>query len=204
MKSLPRSLDEFSFVEREVVDGKTVKNRCGRDFLYYALHYYFPDKFNAINLNPVYMERNRFFGLRLPSWLMWTQLQFIYLPDYLKENNLKLFINTTAINSFWNLFNAMLFSRISLFDAERIVERSVDEERVVGVDIGLKYGGLLDHVIFVYGYDTGVFYVCDTHKVPMLEYTKLSNDYYFMRLPREVVRKRWSRFGRVWELKKIV
>ena len=204
MKSLARSLDKFSFVEREKVDGKIIKNRCGRDFLYYGLHYYFPNKFNANNLDPVSIERNKFFGLRLSSWLMWTQLQFFRLPKYLRENNLKLFINDREINTFRNFFNAILFSRMKLADAMQKIEQAIDQERVVGIDIGLKYGGLLDHIIFVYGYDEEALYVCDTHKVPILEYTKLSNDNrYYMKLAREVIKDKWTKFGRVWELKKI-
>jgi len=42
--SLPTNLDKFGFVEREKKNGKLVKNRCGRDFLYYTLHYYFPQR----------------------------------------------------------------------------------------------------------------------------------------------------------------
>ena len=204
MKSLPVDLDKFSFVEREKVNGQTIKNRCGRDFLYYGLHYFFPDKFNAYNLNPVSIERNKLFGLKLPSLLMWTQLQFIWLPKYLKENNLKLIINNKEVNTFIDFFNTILFSRISLSDAIAKIEKSIDDERVVGVDVGLKYGGLLDHTIFVYGYDADSFYVCDTHKAPLLEYTKLFEDNrYFMKLPKEVVKKRWTKFSRVWELRKI-
>ncbi len=201
MKFLPRNLEEFSFVQREKVDGKTIKNRCGRDFLYYSLHYNFPQKFNINKLNPSVIERNQLFGFKLPSWLMWTQLQFAWLPKYLKKNNLKLFINTKKINSFKDFLTAILFSRMSLLDAIQKIEKAIDEERVVGVDIGLKYGGLLDHIMFVYAYDSEAFYVCDTHKVPTLEYTRLSDgSRYFMKLPKEIVKKRWTRFGRVWEL----
>jgi hypothetical protein len=74
----------------------------------------------------------------------------------------------------------------------------------VGINIGLKYGGLLDHVMFVYGYDAEVLYICDTHKVSILEYTKLfDNNRYFMKLSKEIIKKRWTKFSRVWELKKI-
>ncbi|HEV7702201.1 MAG TPA: hypothetical protein VGO63_02030 [Candidatus Paceibacterota bacterium] len=204
MKSLSRNLEEFSFVKREKVNGKTVTNRCGRDFLYYGLNYTFPDKFNASKLNPVSIENNGLFGLRLPSWLMWTQLQFFRLPKYLKKNNLKLFINNREINTFGNFFNAILFSRMKLADAMQKIEQAIDEDRVVGIDIGLKYAGLLDHIIFVYGYDVDALYLCDTHKVPILEYTKLSNDgRYYMKLTKEVIKKKWTKFGRVWELRRI-
>lgn len=203
MKSLARSLDEFGFVEREKVYSKTITNRCGRDFLYYGLHYLFPDKFHASKLNPVSIEKNGLFGLRLPSWLMWTQLQFFRLPKYLKKNNLKLFINNRVIDTFGNFFQATLFSRMKLTEAMQKVEQAIDEDRVVGIDISLGYGGLLDHVIFVYGYDEDALYVCDTHQISTLEHAKLFDDNrYFMKLPREIIKKRWTRFGRVWELKK--
>ncbi len=204
MKTLPKSLEEFSFAQREKINGKTIKNRCGRDFLYYGLHYNFPEKFNSNKLNPFLIEQNKLFGYQLPSWLMWTQLQFAWLPKYLKENQLKLFINNREINSFRNFFFAILFSKINLNEALKNIETAVDEGRVAGIDIGLKYHGLFDHIMFVYGYDAGSLYILDTHKVPMLEYEKLSQgDKYFMKLPKEVVQKRWTRFGRVWELKRL-
>jgi len=46
MKTLPLSLEKIGFVQREKKkDGSTVIYRCGRDFFYYALHFYFPEKF---------------------------------------------------------------------------------------------------------------------------------------------------------------
>lgn len=184
--------------------GKTVTNRCGRDFLYYGLHYYFPSKFNPAHLNPLEIERRGLFGLQLPSWLMWTQLQFMRLPGYLASNGITLVMNGREIRSFPRLVAAILFSRVSYKQAIQDIERAVDEGRAVGVDISLGYGGLLDHVMFVYGYDSDNLYVCDTHQVPILEYTKLTTDNrYFMKLPKAVVRKRWTRFNRVWELKNI-
>lgn len=141
--------------------------------------------------------------MRLPSWLMWTQLQFLYLPQYLRAHQLQLRINNRTIRSFPNLTGALLFSRLSYAEAVKKIEKSVDEGKPVGIDVALKYLGLLDHVMFVYGYDADAFYVFDTHKVPMLEYTKLTDDHnYFMRLPREVAHGRWTIFSRVWELRK--
>ena len=204
MKTLPITLEEFGFVEREKFKGKTVKNRCGRDFLYYGLHYYLPQKFNDQELTPQGVENRGFFGFKLPSWFMGTMLQFVRMPKYLKQHSLGLFINTQKINSFKDFVSSILFSRISFSDAVSKVEEAINEGRVVGIDIGLKYGGLLDHVMFVYGYDVDAFYVCDTHQVPMLEYVKISEgNKYFMKLSKKIVEKRWTRFGRVWELKKI-
>jgi hypothetical protein len=203
MKTLPLNLDQFGFVEREKVNGKKVVFRCSRDFLYYGLHYYLPEKFNPGALTPQLIEEKRLFGLKLPFWFMWTQLQFIYLPKYLRENGLELCINKKRIDSFLDLVSAILFSRIALDEAIGCVEKAVDEAGVIGIDIALKFGGLLDHVIFVYGYDSDSLYVCDTNQVPNLEYSKVLDDNRFlMKLPRNVVNKRWKRFSRIWELKK--
>lgn len=186
------------------MDGKTVTNRCGRDFLYYALHYHFPNKFNPQKLNPVKIDREKLFGLQLPSRLMWTQLQFLNLPKYLTSVGTTLYINGREITSFADFVSAIIFSRLTYTQALRKIEQAVNEGRAVGIDLGLKYGGLLDHVVFVYGYDQDVFYVCDTHQVPSLEYSKLTgDDTYFMKLPKVVAQKRWTLFGRVWELKKM-
>ena len=202
MKSLPISLDNFGFVQREKDGSKVVKNKCGRDFLYYSLHYYFPNKFNPKELNPEEIEKGHFFGLKLPFWLMWTGLQFLYLPKCLKENNLSLFINNKQIKSFFGFVWAFFTARISCDNALDKVEKAVDEKTVAGIDLGLGYGGLYDHIIFVFGYDQEALYVFDTHKVPTLEYTKLTEDNrYFMRLPRDVIGKRWTKFGRIWEVK---
>ena len=204
MKTLPKPIEQIGFVEREKDNGKSVKNKCGRDFLYYALNYYLPEKFNPQELSPTAIERKKLFGLHLPSGLMWTQLQFLKLPSFLRQNGLVLSINNRKIDSFISFFVAILFSRLYISDALQKVEEAVNKGKVSGIDIGLKFGGLLDHIIFVYGYDEEALYVLDTHKVPMLEYTKLTDDNrHFMKLPKEVIKKRWTRFGRVWEMEKL-
>lgn len=201
MNTLPTTLDNIGFIEREGHDGKVVTNRCGRDFLYYALHYHFPDTFNPQALNPLEIERQGLFGLRPPSWLMWTQLQFFRLPTYLARKGVTLQINSREITSFPALVAAILFARASYTEATENIERGIQEGRAVGVDVSLGYGGLLDHVMFVYGYDADNLYVCDTHQVPGLEYAKVTTDSrYFMKLPKTIVQKRWTRFGRVWEI----
>lgn len=81
--TLSINLDRFGFVNREKSGGKILKNRCGRDFLYYALHYLFPETYNPNALNPEEIERRRLFGARVPSWLAWLQAQFIKLPSFL-------------------------------------------------------------------------------------------------------------------------
>lgn len=204
MRTLNINLEKFGFVEREKINSQSITNRCGRDFAYYCLHYYYPNKFNPQSLNPIEIENKYLFGLQLPSWLMWTQLQFIKLPKYLKENNLKLFINGKSIDSFFDFVIAILFSPMTYADGMTRIERSVDEGTSVGVDIGLGYYGLLDHVMFVYGYDEDNLYVFDTNKVQSLEYYKIGTDNKFhMRLPKSAIKKRWGIFGRVWELRKL-
>lgn len=187
-------------VERERRSGRTATNRCGRDFLYYALHYYCPHVFDPQGINPVEIERRGLFGLRLPSWLMWTQLQFVQLPSYLRQQGLSLYINETQIKSYADFVRAILFSRFSCESAVAKIETSIRNGNVTGVDLSLGYGGLLDHVLFVYGYDDEALYVLDTHKVQKLEYTQLTEEAYRMRLPRHVIKERWTRFGRVWEV----
>lgn len=200
MRTLPVESHTFGFVKREKKNGKPVGNRCGRDFLYYALHYKLPEKFSPLNITPEKMEKEGALGLRLPSWLMWTQLQFLFLPRFLKENEITLFINKQQISSFFDFVSAILFSRMSYTKAVALVESVIDREEAVGIDISLGVGGLLDHVMFVYGYDKENFYVCDTHQVPNLEYEKIDTEAYFMKLPKAVIKKRWTLFGRVWEL----
>lgn len=204
MKTLPVALDDFGFVNREERGGKPVGNRCGRDFLYYALHYEFPNKFNPSGITPEKIEKEEMLGMRLPSWLMWTQLQFLYLPKFLKEKQVKLFINKKPINSFLDFVSANLFSRVTYENALSEVEKGVDVGKGVGIDISLGFGGLLDHVVFVYGYDEENLYICDTHQVPKLEYEKVvGREGFLMKLPKEVIKKRWTRFGRFWEVVKI-
>ncbi len=74
MEHLPLDIKNFGFVQREICNGITVKYKCGRDFLYYALHFLLPSKFNPETNNPQEIDRNHFFGLTVPVWLAWTQL----------------------------------------------------------------------------------------------------------------------------------
>jgi hypothetical protein len=69
----------------------------------------------------------------------------------------------------------------------------------------MAFEGLLDHVLFVYGYDEEFLYVCDTRKVSLIEYEKVikNDNVYYMKISRTEVKGRWKRFSRVWEVKKI-
>ena len=84
------------------------------------------------------------------------------------------------------------------------LEEAIDAGFVVGIDFPFSLLGLINHVIFVYGYDENNLYVFDTHQVLGLEYEKITDDNrYIMKIPKNIIEKRWTRFGRVWVMKKI-
>jgi hypothetical protein len=93
MKHLPINLDTFSFYSRETVNGKVLKNRCGRDFLYYALVYKRSGEHGSGKIEANHLEELGYFGVSVPAWLAWTQIQFIKTPEYLKTKKLQLKIN---------------------------------------------------------------------------------------------------------------
>lgn len=199
MPFLPINLKKFGFVEREKINGKYVHNKCGRDFFYYCLHYYYPKKFNAKRLNPIEINNKRLFGLKVPAYLAWTMLQFIKVPKFIKSQGLVLKINNKKITSFISFMRTILApSKNSADKAIKEIEKAVDNGIASGIDITLKYI-FLNHVMFVYGYDKNNLYVFDTHPVEMLEYKKITKDKKFiMKLPKDIIKKHWSMFGRVW------
>lgn len=204
MNHLPLNLEKFGFVEREKRNDQTVRNKCGRDFLYYSLHHLAPSRFNPKLNDPVEIDRKKLFGIPVPTWLAWTQVQFMKVPALLKQNNLELRINNIMVRSFLGFIYAILFSEISYEDAIRKIEGNVNKGMVSGVDLALGWQGLVDHVLFVHGYDEENLYVFDTHQIPKLEYEKLTSDYrYYMRLPKVIVKNRWKRFSRVWEVRRV-
>ena len=202
MKVLPINLDTFGFVEREKKNGIPVVFRCGRDFLYYALNYYKPDTFNPKELCPTEIERRGIFGLRMPWWMMWSTLQFTKVPKIFKQNNLHITINDKHIRRHFDFLSAIIFpKKISADDALSAIEASVNKGEVSAIDISIGMFGFIDHVLFVYGYDDKNLFVFDTHKIPALEYekqTKEEDARFIMKLPKQTVRNRWTRFGRVW------
>lgn len=199
MKHLGIDLGTFPFYSREINNGKVVKNRCGRDFLYYALAYYRPERHGQEN-NAFDLEHKGSFGIRVPAWLAWTQIQFLKVPSYLEKENLTLKINGLTIFSFADFVKAILFSRINLNQALLNIEKAVDGGRASGIDISIGIGGLLDHVMFVYGYDEESLYVFETTETP-IKYESVSKEYpKVMKLPKSEIKRRWTRFGRVWEI----
>ncbi len=204
MKNLPIDIDTFGFVQRESHNGVTVKYKCGRDFLYYALSYYFPSKFNRSFNNPEQIDKKGTFGFSVSTSFAWTMLQFIRMPKFLMENKLALSINQKKVSNYLGFIKAMIFSRISYDKAVRLIEKKVNEGNVVGLDLALRFQGLEDHILFVYGYDEKDFYVFDTNKIPKLEYEKITEDERFiMKVSRDTVKKRWKMFSRVWEVSKL-
>ncbi len=205
--SLPIDIEKFGFTEREKNSKGILANRCGRDFLYYALHYYFPEEFNPTMCGPVEIDRRRLFGVPMPSWLVWTCLPFYKIPKLLSEKGLVLKINGLQINSFLAFVKSMLLPKFLTADEIfGVVETSINSKSVCGVDITIGLGGLIDHVLFVLGYDVENLYVIDTHVVEEIQYEKLTaeNDpRFFMKLPKGVVSRMWSRFGRVWVIERI-
>ena len=97
--------------------------------------------------------------------------------------------------------------RISANDALSVVETSVNKGKVSAIDIGINTFGLVDHVLFVYGYDDKNLFVFDTQKLPVLEYekqTKEEDNRFIMKLSKQIVHKRWTRWGRVWTVMPIL
>jgi|TARA_Y100000310_G_scaffold162451_1_gene162429 ABC-type glycerol-3-phosphate transport system substrate-binding protein len=200
--SLPGDLESFGFVTREKVNGRTIINKCGRDFLYYALNYYKPDIFNPSKYNPIQIDKEHLFGIPMPAMFAWTQLQFIYIPQLLRKYNLELSINGKKITNFLEFLLAIMIPSFQSIDKvlQKVID-NVDGKIVTGIDISIGIGGLLDHVLFVYGYDDGYLYVIDTHQLEKLEYKKIgSGNNYLMKLSKDIVRKRWGPFGRVWSI----
>lgn len=201
MIHLPLFIDTFGFVEREKCHGEFVKYKCGRDFLYYTFHFFLPDLFNQYLNNPEEIDRKRLFGMPMFAMCAWTQLQFCSVPKVLKQYGLHLRINKKGINTFFDFFTAILFSKIQYTEAVSLMEKSIASGVVVGMDIAMRFAGLEDHVVFVYGYDSEYWYVFDTHVVDGLGYEKMMDGKrYYMRISRDEVRRRWKRFSRVWEV----
>lgn len=202
MKTLIRPLDTFGFVEREKrADGEYMQNLCGRDFVYYVLNCLFPDDFSPDAISPQVIDEFGLFGKPMPAKLAWTQIQFSNTAEFLATKGLQLNINDQEIKSYLDFVKAILFSRKRLDQALQDIERAIDCDQTCGIDISLGLGGLLDHVMLVYGYDEENLYIIDTHKTPKLEYELVDPSYpFYFKLPKGVIQKRWTTFGRVWKV----
>src|SRR3989344_2758143 len=101
MISLPIDLKKFNLFNREKgKDGKIKKNRCGRDALYYVLHYYFPDKFNLKLLSPEKIEKQKLFGFLLPDWLpIFSGTTLSKIPKLLTDLKLSTYVNGQLVKT---------------------------------------------------------------------------------------------------------
>lgn len=206
MKTLSRNVSEIGFFERKKVNGKYVINKCGRDFLYYALNFYRPNLFNSTTNNPNEVDKKKLFGTPLPTWLAWTMIPLARAPKFFKSQGLQVVINEKKVSSFIGLLDAILFSRKSYVDAIQNIEQCVDGNIACGIDLSIGLGGLWDHIVFVYGYDEESLYICDTHTalVEKLHYEKMPEGVFLFKLSKSEIKKRWTRFGRVWKVQKLV
>lgn len=199
LMTLTRPWQSYSFVSRERRGGRLLANKCGRDFLYYALQHYYPERFNAEVVVPAELEAAGFFGYPVPSWLAWSQVQYWRTPARLAELGLFWQINDRTVRGPSSLAWALLGTPLSYEAAVTRIEAGVAANEAIGIDIALGWGGLLDHVLFVHGFDAEAFYVFDTHEVAGLEYEPIEPQAYY-RLPRQVAAQRWTRCGRVWRI----
>jgi hypothetical protein len=203
VKTLKKDLSEISFVEREKIRGRYVGNRCGRDFLYYAFHYLKPDIYNKSNVDHTKLGKQ--LGLTLPAYMAWTNFQFIRLENVLKEGGFKLKINNVEVGSFFTFLLTILLNISKPFEkVKNKIEENIDNNVVTGIDVSISLSGLLDHVMFVYGYDNDYYYIFDTHQSPKLNYEQVTEEYPFlMKIKKDEVKKRWKMFSRIWEVEKI-
>ena len=102
MQHLAIDLEGFNFVTRETLAGKPVIFRCNRDFLYYALTFYHPERFSRATGGAMALE-NRLRGHKAPSWLIWTMFHVAHLPRLLKKYDLQLYLNDKPINSWFSM-----------------------------------------------------------------------------------------------------
>jgi len=178
MKTLQKEISDFHFHEREKVKKKYVSNKSGRDFLFYSMEAYSANKFEDLK------SMDTSLGTRVPSFFAWSLFQFSKIGKFLKGNNLKLEINNKEVNNFMNFFNAISYSKIKYEEAIEKIEESIDNNISCGIDVSIGLGGLLDHVMFVFGYDEENLYIIDTHFVEDLGYMKTDYGEFVMRLPK--------------------
>lgn len=193
MNRLKKDLDSFNFRNRK--EGE--KNKCGRDFLYYVLDFYNPGKYKTLE------SLDSELGFKSPFFLAWSLVQFANIGNFLKENRLELSINKKKIKSFTDFFYAISLSQIYFDEAISRVEESIDNNIACGIDISVGFGGLLDHVMFVYGYDDDNLYVLDAKHIKQIGYERLSDNEFLKKLPKKTITDRWSRFGRFWSAESI-
>lgn len=189
----------FGFVQREKKNNKIVKNRCLRDFLYYTLHYYFPEIFNPDFINPQIIENIRLFGFKIPEYLPAGGAQYSGIAKLLKAYNLKLELNGRLIKSKIDFLNVFLIKRRITYDnLIKIVKKYLKNNITCGIDVPITL--FYDHIMFVCKIDKENIYLIDTHKAKNIKYKKISKDEneFVMAYKLSDLKKDWDFRGLAW------
>ncbi|MFH1392440.1 MAG: PIN domain-containing protein [bacterium] len=194
----PLDIRSFGFVQREKKNNKIVKNRCLRDFLYYVLHYYFPEVFNPDFINPQTIEDIRLFGFKIPEYLPAGGAQYSGIPKLLRAYKLKLELNGKKIQNKKDFLKYFIFKSISYDNLIKLIKHYLKNDIACGIDIPVKL--LLDHIIFICGIDSENLYLIDTHIAKKVNYKKISKDKnkFVMAYKSSDLEKDWGFRGLLW------
>jgi hypothetical protein len=201
-------INNFGFIVRENgKDGKQKKNRCGRDALYYVLHYYYPDTFSPKDLSPERIENLRMFGFKIPEWFpVFSGVAVSRVPKVLKNFNIRVFANNKPVNGAIDFLGRILSHKKMSFDSVlELLKKGIENGNAFVIDISAYEAGFgVDHAMFVYGIDDNYAYVIDSHKLAFFEYEKILEDEnkYLMRFPLSKLKNRWEKRGILWMFKK--
>ncbi|MFT5179828.1 MAG: hypothetical protein ACI9GH_000212 [Candidatus Paceibacteria bacterium] len=202
-EKLKINLNNFSFIERECSkNNKTKTNRCLRDFLYYALHFYYPKKFNNEELNAEKIEDQRLFGFKIKEGFPFGGGQYSKITPFLNENNLYLEVNNKKIRNLWDFILAFFFKNLSYKKLIIFINKNIENNIPIGIDV--PAGLVMDHVMFVYKIDEKGIYLIDSHKAPNIPYTNISNESgkFVMFMNFKDLKRIWNWRGLVWVVKK--
>lgn len=195
----PINLKKFGFVQREKKNNKIVKNRCLRDFLYYTLHYYFPEVFNPDFINPQTIEDIRLFGFKVPEFLPAGGAQYSGIAKLFGAYNLKLELNGKLTKNKKDFINAFILQRkISYNNLIKLIKKYLKNNIACGIDIPVKL--LLDHIVFICGLDKNNLYLIDSHIVKKINYQKVSQNkgQFLMAYKLEDLKRDWDFRGLLW------
>lgn len=193
------NLQNFGFVQREKKNNRIVKNRCLRDFLYYVLHYYFPEVFNPDFITPQVIEDIRLFGFKIPEYLPAGGAQYSGIAKLLRAYKLKLELNGKKIQNKKDFLKYFIFKRgISYDNLIKLIKEYLKNNIACGIDVPIKL--LYDHIIFVYKIDKANIYLIDTHKSSYVNYKKISKNKnkFLMAYKLEDLKKDWDFRGLLW------
>ena len=171
--SLVINPDTFTLVDREEsTDGYIVPNKCGRDFLFYALQFFRPKEFGCSCMYEHPYDLEPRLGMMVSSRFAWTCLQFYSTPKFLKQRNLYWYINKKPIESCIDVLRMSILGICTnpLFTFDSEIKTSLNNNEVVGIHFCYEYLRR-SHVMFVAGIDDDYLYVCDTHAVVNLPFS---------------------------------